>query len=97
MKYAKKVITIVVEYSAYMFMLRRYHIALWTYEGWHLNYNKVESLRLTVFSVSWLFSFFKLIVTVFEKMFATKAGKYVAYLVAILNIFCIVWKLRFIG
>ncbi len=91
------VITTAVEYATYMIVLNRFHVTLWTYEGWYLNYKgRISAVSSCIFGLMAVL-FLKLAVPLLDRVFASKAGKYVSYGVFILYLFCIFWEMRFIG
>ena len=93
--FGSTLITTAVEYATYMFVLCRFHITLWTYEGWLLNYKgRISLISSCIFGIMALL-FLKFMVPLLNKLFDSKGRAFAAIAVSLLFIFCFFWELRF--
>ena len=89
-------ITTTVEYLTYVFVEYKYHVILWTYEGWPLNYKgRVSAISSIIFGLLAV-SFLKLAVPVIERIYGSKAKKAVSLFVTALFFFCVGWESTFL-
>ena len=87
-------ISTVIEYAAYEILYYGFNLVLWSYEPWPLNYKgKISLISSCLFGLMTAL-FMKLIVPPVEKLFDSKAKKYVSAAVIVLFAFCIGWEIH---
>ena len=87
-------ISTVIEYAAYEILYYGFNLVLWSYEPWPLNYKgKISLISSCMFGLMTAL-FMKLIIPPVEKLFASKAKKYVSAAVLVLFAFCIGWEIH---
>lgn len=93
---ASVIITTVVELVTSYVAEYRFHIIMWTYEGWPLNFqNRISAVSSCIFGAMALF-FLKVMQPNIEKIFASKYRNIVSMTVCIILIASVVWELSYI-
>ena len=88
-------ITTAVEYLTYVIMESRYHIILWSYDDWPLNYKgRISLISSCIFGLMALF-LLKIVVPLTGKIYNSKWKKTAAIIVSVFFVFCIIWEIRF--
>ena len=90
------VITTVIEYITSVAAEYFFHVELWSYEPWPLNYQgRISLISSCIFGLMAVI-FLKLAVPLIERVYQTKAKTIISLFVTLLYLFCIIWELRFI-
>ena len=89
-------ITTAVEYITAIVAEYRFHVELWTYRGWPLNFQgRVCAISSCLFGIMALM-FMKLVVPLLDKIYVSKARRAVSLFVVILFLWIAAWEVHFL-
>ena len=87
------VITTAIELGASYLLEYFFHVQLWSYRGWYLNFDeRISLISSCIFGLLALL-FLKLIVPLTERIYSSKIKDIAAVSVALFYIFCIIWEI----
>jgi len=88
-------ITTAIELASSLILEYRFHMILWSYEGWPFNYqNRISLVSSCIFGIMALL-FIRLIAPLIQKLYEKDRAKYTAAFSAALFSFCLIWELHF--
>ena len=82
-----------VEYLTYVILESRYHITLWSYDDWPLNYKgRISAISSCIFGLMALFLLFA-VGPLTKRIYESKKKGAVAAGVIVLTGFCVIWEI----